>query len=387
MAEPLKNHFGIDVIDRIAADLSAVHDSFDSAAFRAAASKGFQDLELMDRGRHIAAAMAAYLPADRGDAIDIVAASFGPELDNSDPTSPGPASSETSPASNESDNPIATFFYLPHSFFIAEQGVEHFDQAMRANYEITKRFTAEFCVRSQLEANPEAAMALLDEWAGDDNVHVRRLVSEGTRPRLPWASRLRDFQRDPTPVIVLLEKLRDDPVEYVRRSVANNLNDIAKDHPEVVVEIAERWWRDADENRQRLVRHALRTLIKQGDPGALAVLGYGPDSPATVVAVSITPERVEIGGRVKIEISIENSSAAECGALVDLQVHFVKANGTTAPKVFKGKELSLAPGEVGRVRKTISVAQHTTRTHYRGEHAVEILINGAVHPAGSFDLI
>lgn len=381
MAEPLKNHFGTEIIDRIAADLAAVHDSFDSAGFRTAAVAGFDELELMDRGRHIAAAMADYLPADRGRALDLVVESFGPELDNSDPTVSSPAESQA-----EDHNPIATFFYLPHSVFIADQGVDHFDQAMRANYEITKRFTGEFCVRSQLEANPQAALALLDEWATDDNVHVRRLVSEGTRTRLPWASRLRDFQQDPTPVIALLEKLKDDPVEYVRRSVANNLNDIAKDHPQLVVEIAQRWWRDGDDNRRRLIRHALRTLIKAGDSGALAVLGYGPDSPARVSAVSISPGEVEIGGRVKVEVTIENPSAEECGALVDLQVHFVKVNGSTAPKVFKGKELVIRAGGQSVIRKTISVAQHSTRTHYAGEHTVDVLVNGSVHPGGSFQL-
>ena len=161
------------------------------------------------------------------------------------------------------------------------------------------------------------ALERLTTWATDPNVHVRRLVSEGSRPRLPWASRLKQFQGDPAPVLKLLELLKDDPIEYVRRSVANNLNDIAKDHPALVVEVAARWWAEGDEKRQRLVRHGLRTLIKGGDPSALEVLGFGASSPATVGKTSIEPDVVRIGDKVTIVVAIENPSSAECRALVD----------------------------------------------------------------------
>jgi 3-methyladenine DNA glycosylase AlkC len=151
---------------------------------------------------------------------------------------------------------------------------------MRAQYELTKRFTAEFSIRAFLEADPVATLERLEEWATDPNVHVRRLVSEGTRPRLPWAPRLPRFVEDPQPVLRLLEMLKDDPELYVRRSVANNLNDIAKDHPDLVVEVCARWSLQASPERRWLIRHGLRTLVKQGHEGALAVLGYGRGSPA-----------------------------------------------------------------------------------------------------------
>jgi hypothetical protein len=191
---------------------------------------------------------------------------------------------------------------------------------------------------------------------------------------------------DPAPVLELLEILKDDPVEYVRRSVANNLNDIAKDHPDIVIEVAGRWWADGDRNRRRLVRHGLRTLIKAGNAGALDVLGYGANSPVKVVSATIEPAQVSIGDKVKIEIEVDNPSKQTAGALVDLRVHFVKANGSTSPKVFKGAELELEPGGQGTVRKSVSVAQHSTRTHYPGEHLVEVMINGAIEPVGSFML-
>ena len=133
------------------------------------------------------------------------------------------------------------FIYLPHVFFVAKFGVGHFEASMRAQYELTQRFTAEYSIRGFLERYPERTLARLREWAGDANAHVRRLVSEGTRPRLPWAPRLRAFQDDPQPVLELLELLKDDPELYVRRSVANNLNDIGKDNPTALIDTCRHW--------------------------------------------------------------------------------------------------------------------------------------------------
>ena len=213
-----------------------------------------------------------------------------------------------------------------------------------------------------------------------------RFVSEGTRPRLPWAGRLRDFMADPSPVVELLEVLRDDPSEYVRRSVANNLNDIAKDHPVVVIDIAQRWWNDGSTERRRLVRHALRTLIKAGDAAALSVMGFSADSPALVEAIRVEPRTVVIGSKIRVEIDVTNPSAAETGALVDVGVEFVKANGSTSTKVFKGAETQLAPGELRTVRKTISLAQHSTRTHYPGTHRVHAQLNGHTAATAEFEV-
>ena len=377
----LKDLFGPAMVHRTAAALAAVDEGFDVEGFTAMALDGFEELELTPRCRHVAAAMAEFLPQDRERAIELVVESLGPELENCDP---GDAAPKGDPMVD--DNPIAGFFYLPHSYFVAAVGGDHFDAVMRANYEITKRATAEFSIRTPLRDHTDATLRVLEEWTADDNVHVRRLVSEGTRPRLPWSFRLEVFQDDPAPVIALLERLKDDPVEYVRRSVANNLNDIAKDHPEVVVATARRWWADGDAARRRLVRHGLRTLIKAGDPDALDVLGFGPNSPARLAAATITPAVVDIGGKVRIEATIENPGTEGCGALVDLRVHFVKADGSTRAKVFKGAELILAAGASKLVGKTVSVAQHTTRKHYPGEHAVEVMINGRPQTAGSFIL-
>jgi 3-methyladenine DNA glycosylase AlkC len=369
MAEPLKNQFGPDVPVRIADMLSAVDPSFDRDAFVARCLDGFEDLELTPRARHISDALAEFLPADRGRALQQIIDS----LDQGEP-----AGELTG---------MEGFRYLPYVYFVAGHGLDHFETAMTAQYELTKRFTAEFSIRAYLEHHPQATLHRLHDWALDPDVHVRRLVSEGTRPRLPWAPRLPAFQADPTPVIELLELLKDDPEEYVRRSVANNLNDIAKDHPDIAVDVSRRWWSDGDKARRKVVRHGLRTLIKQGDPAALEILGYVADSPLQVGPVVLDPVSVAIGGKVRIEIPLANPSDLPAGGLVDLRVHFVKANGSTSPKVFKGAEVVVEPGDTATVRKTVSIAQHSTRTHYPGPHRVEVLLNGVTHEAGAFDVI
>ena len=368
MAEPLKNSYGPDVPVWIADRVEAVFPDFEREAFLQVALDGYDELELTPRARHISKALAQVLPTDRDHAIRILIDALGPEIGSNELTG------------------MESFRYLPFVFFVADEGLDCFETSMRAQYELTKRFTAEFSIRAFIERDPDKTLARLAEWAHDPNVHVRRLVSEGTRPRLPWAPRLHGFQEDPSPVLELLEVLRDDPEEYVRRSVANNLNDISKDHPERVVDVAERWWVDASGDRRRLVRHALRTLAKAGNARALAVLGYGADSPITIRAVTSTPKEVEIGEKVRIEVELENPSEEEARALVDLRIHFVKANGSTRPKVFKGAELALRAGGFALVRKSVSLAQHSTRKHYPGAHRVEVMLNGTAHPGDDFEV-
>jgi hypothetical protein len=189
-------------------------------------------------------------------------------------------------------------------------------------------------------------------------------------------------------VLELLELLRDDDSEYVRRSVANNLNDIAKDHPDLVVEVARRWWSDGDAERRRLVRHGLRTLVKRGDPGALEVLGLAGADDLAVTASTITPTHPAIGERVRIEVVVtdERTAGPARPVAVDVVVHFVKANGATAHRVFKSGVRELAPGGAATYAATVSVAQHSTRTHYSGVHRVQAQVNGQRTELGAFTL-
>jgi 3-methyladenine DNA glycosylase AlkC len=368
MGEPLKHHFGPEVPARIASMIAKVDGGFATEAFLGEALDGYQALELTPRAWHIARALRRHLPQEYERAIDILVASLGPKLEEAELTG------------------MDSFLYLPHVFFVAEFGGEHFEASMRAQYELTQRFTAEYSIRVFLERYPERTLARLREWARDPNVHVRRLVSEGTRPRLPWAPRLRAFQDDPRPVLDLLEMLKDDPELLVRRSVANNLNDIGKDNPAALIATCRRWLPGATAERRWLIRHALRSAVKRADPEALDILGYGATT-ISVRDVRISPAVVPIGESVTFTVDLVNVGPSTQRLLVDLRVHFLKANGRPSPKVFKVKELELERRGSIQLAKTVSLAQHTTRKHYPGRHHVELLVNGDVRDAGTFEVI
>ncbi len=368
MAEPLKNRYGPEIPRRIAGDVARVHPSFPARAFLGEALDGYDALELMPRGRQIARALAAHLPREFAEAARILVASLGPPLEAS------------------GGNGMSPFLYMPHAFFVAERGLEHFEASMAAQHAITQRFTAEFSIRAFLERHPDRTLARLAQWSRDPSAHVRRLVSEGTRPRLPWAPRLRELQRDPRPVLALLELLKDDPELYVRRSVANNLNDIGKDHPGLVIEVAARWLADAGSERRWIVAHALRSAIKRGDTAAFEVLGFRPDARIEVVAGILAPRRPMVGGAVGVSFEVVNASSRRQRAVVDFRIGYVKANGRAAFKVFKMRTLELGPRECLRLAKRVSLADMTTRRHYPGSHEVQALVNGQPWPLGAFVL-
>jgi 3-methyladenine DNA glycosylase AlkC len=368
MAEPLKTQFGAGIPARIAAMIAQAWPAFDQEAFLKDALDGYASLELIPRGRWIAQALHRYLPQDYEVALAVLMDSIGQKLDGTQ------------------DFGMASFFYLPHTCFVAAYGLDHFEISMHAQYELTQRFTAEFSIRPFLERHPQATLSRLKDWANDPSPHVRRLVSEGTRPRLPWAPRLRAFQLDPQPVLALLELLKDDPELYVRRSVANSLNDIGKDHPLLLVETAQRWLVDALGERRWLVQHALRSAVKRGEAGALGVLGFGDSAMVSVSGARITPERVVMGGAVTIAFDVCNTESRTQQALVDLRIHFVKLNGKSSSKVFKLKVLALLPQSCVRLSKTISLTEMTTRKHYPGVHQVDVVINGLPQMLGEFDL-
>lgn len=375
MAEPLKHLLNDSVPPRIAAMLKRAWRGFDTAAFLRQIEPGYEGLELMQRGQRIAEALHAHLPSGVPRALGVLTDSLDP-----------PMGLDAKGEPDAGDRPYSAFLYLPHSMYIATHGLPHLDDAMRAQHALTQRFTAEFSLRPYLIHHREATLKHLHVWAQEDNAHVRRAASEGTRPRLPWAPRLPAFQKDPTLALPLLDALKDDPSSYVRRSVANHLGDIAKDHPGVATDTARTWLRGASAEREALVRHGLRFLVKQGHAGALDALGVGHAVQLNVAAARITPGDVAIGGKLRIEADLHNPTQRPQRVLADLQVHYVKASGEASPKVFKLSTLDIAPGDTVTLGKTLSLAQMTTRTHYPGRHAVALLLNGQPYPIGAFDL-
>lgn len=257
---PLSRLIGRRSVELLAESMVAVLPTFDASRFMRLALRGLSKFGLMERAAQVAQALAAELPTDFDEAAGVLVSSFGPELEATEGTG------------------LAPFFYLPHSQFSSRHGGGSVESGMRACYELTKRFTAEFCIRPFLVNRQDETLQFLETWTTDTNPHVRRLVSEGARPRLPWGIRLKAFQVDPLPTIALLEKLKDDPVPYVYRSVANHLGDILKDNPSVGFATCERWIEevssmglDSEQAGRRLwaVRHALRFPAKKGDRRAI----------------------------------------------------------------------------------------------------------------------
>ena len=371
MAEALKHHYGPEIPRRIATMMRAVHPRFDTRAFLRHALDGYETLELMQRGAKIADALHAHLPADFPAAVAILLASLNQ-----------PA------AANDADkNPITSFLFLPHTLFVAQHGLDHFEVSMRAQHALTQRFSAEFSIRKFIQQKQIDTLQVLKVWATDPSAHVRRLVSEGTRPRLPWAPRVRAFQQDPRPVLALLELLKDDPSLYVRRSVANNLNDIGKDHPELLFATVERWLRNASDNRQWIVRHALRSAVKRGEQGALRVLGFGDAAKVNINNANVSPTQVNQGATVQVSFDMVNTTPRAQRLVVDLCVHFIKANGSARPKVFKLREIELGARAVASFSKRLSLKDLTTRKHYPGVHRVEVVVNGRAMPVAAFELV
>lgn len=368
MAEQLKTFFSPALVKRLAKDLAKVHPPFDQRAFIREATSGLDELELLDRGKHIAKALARWLPAQYPAAIEVLLRSLGPEHTTDELVGVG----------------MAPFFYLPHTIFVAEHGLEHFDVSMRAQYELTKRFSAEGSIRPFIARDPERTLSALRRWTLDPDAHVRRLVSEGTRLRLPWAMRVAWLDANPDRVLQLLELLKDDPSTLVRRSVANNLNDLGKVHPTLLAKTAEAWLENASVERRALVEHALRSAVKRGEARVLRLLGYGKKPAVSIESVRFAPRRVSIGGRVTMSFSLRSTARVTQDLLVDVAVHFVKARAKTSRKVFKVKRVSLPPrGEV-ELRTSVSLAVHTTRKPNPGKHSVDVVVNGESFRAGAF---
>ncbi len=365
--EPFKNAFNAGSISALAERIVQVHPAFDVDAFRGAAGRGIDQLELKARVDQIAHAVRAHLPEHVPTALDILVATLGDPFDPEVPNS-------------------GSFQVWPLTRFVAHHGTDHPTESLAALHAMTQRFTGEFALRPLLRLHPELTLRTLHEWTSDPAEHVRRLVSEGTRTRLPWGERLEAFIADPSPVLPLLEALRSDPAEYVRRSVANNLNDLSKDHVELVLQTTRRWSQEtADPNRKRLVRHALRTLIKEGHPEAMEVIGFSADVPIEVADWGAS-ERVALGESLEISVSLHNPSREDAPVLLDLQVHLVRANGSRTAKVFKWTTRTLKPGARVHLKKKLPLRPVTTRRYYPGTHRVELQINGVVHAGSEFEL-
>ncbi|MBZ8139381.1 DNA alkylation repair protein [Rubrivivax gelatinosus] len=361
MAEPFKNFIDRALVERMAARLAAAGPGFDTAAFVRLAGDGLEALELKARTLQLCAALEATLPADFAAAAD--------RLD----------------AAMAGDDGLASWALWPVGEFVARRGLATPERALATLHRLTQRFTAEFAIRPFIVAHPALVYTTLSRWAEDPDENVRRLASEGTRPRLPWGQRLAALVADPAPNLPLLRRLQDDPSEFVRRSVANHLNDIAKDHPALVVDWVREQLPGAGTERLALLRHASRTLVKQGDAAMLALWGHGRAFDGNAALV-LAPTRLAVGDTLALSLTLASRASTPQRLVVDYRVHHVKADGRRTAKVFKGWKLELAPGASVTLARRHSMKPVTTRRYFAGAHRVDIQVNGSVVAGAEFEL-
>ncbi len=354
------------VVAALASRLATALPGFCADAFAADACRDLEALGMNERIAQITAALRRALPTDFPSAAAALLAA-------QEPPQPEPGKTDWD-----------AFIVLPQCRLVAESGRGHVALSLEVLRELTQRLSAEADLRTFLEVDYAKTWSTLERWCSDPDPHVRRLVSEGTRPRLPMAPRIRRFCDDPRPLLDLLARLRDDPSLYVRRSVANNLNDIAKDNPELALDVLERWQREASPNTRALVRHAARTLLKAGHPRALALFGLG--GAAVAVTLSVPEPVVRIGGSVTFVAELVSQSDAAQLLHIDYVVDFVKADGHRRPKVFKWTERTLAPGEQLRLTRRQHMRPTSGRPLYPGWHSVSLQINGVRLGEAAFEV-
>lgn len=374
MAEPFKNLINTTLVQQAAERFQHVAPDFDGVHFARLASDGLESLEMKARALHICEALQVTLPTDFNQSAGILEAALAP-----------PEPGESMAQLRGLTEGLRGWILWPVGEYIARCGLPHPVRALQTLHALTQRFTAEFAIRPFIEHHPELSFTTLRSWVDDNSAHVRRLVSEGSRPRLPWGQQLKDLIRDPSPTLPLLHALQDDPSPYVRRSVANHLNDIAKDHPKLITQWLKLHLPQASRERRVLLKHASRTLIKVGDPSVLKAWGLGGNFVGQAVS-KLTPTRVRLGEQVQLSLNLQSSSKRDQSLAIDYAIHHVKADGGTSPKVFKGWVLQLPAGGTKKLEKAHSMREITTRRYYAGRHKVTVQINGQVVSESSFML-
>jgi 3-methyladenine DNA glycosylase AlkC len=345
-------------ISVLAAEIARFYSSFKTKAFvEAVWSDNFDQRELKDRIHTIATHLKAFMPDDYRTTVGILR--------------------KVAPHANGFANwAIMTY--------IERFGLDDFDTSVAAMEALTQYSTAEFAIRPYMNRYTEHMLPVLHQWATDANEHVRRLAAEGSRPRGVWVAHIPAFREDPRPVIELLEKLKADDSLYVRKAVANNLNDISKDHPDLVIKTALRWKKTDHVHTNWIIKHACRTLIKAGHPEAFPLFDFSYPPKVRVTSLKTTPNRVKIGGELTFAFTVTSTHAKPQKLAVDYAVHYVKADGRTTKKVFKLSEKTIAPKESMELKSKRSFKNFSTRTHHPGKHTIEIIVNGVKKASADF---
>lgn len=355
---PLKDWFDAKRYRSLAKQFQTVSPKFDARGFLKQTLTGLGDRSLMQRLGETSVAAERFLPGNFRQKVGALK-DMAPMIDHE-------------------------FVAIFLSDFVARYGRADRDFSLEALHHFTRFGSAEFAVRPFIEDDLTGTLRLMRDWTEDENEKVRRLASEGCRPRLPWGQKLTALVKDPSPLAPILDTLRADPALFVRKSVANNLNDIAKDHPDWVLRRLNAWDRSIPETAW-IAKHAARTLIKKGSPQALKLFGFG-GRPLVAVTFTVSPPEIRLGNTISFTLKLKSISAKPQQLAIDYILHYARASDRTSAKVFKWTELNL-PGKGSlTIQKRQTIRDFSTRKHYQGNHKVEVQINGIRIAESSFHL-
>jgi len=357
MAEPLKEMFNRAYFERLAKETEAVYPKLKRAAFLRAVQHGNEARELNARMRHAAITLRGYLPSDFREAVQVL--------------------KEVAPRMPKG------YTALLYPDFVGLHGMDVPDFSLEALQYFTSFGSSEFAVREFFRRDVKGTLKVMRGWAEHDNEHVRRLATEGSRPRLPWSFRLNAVLKDPKLTTPILDRLRADDSLYVRKSVANHLNDFSKDHPKYMVDLL-RSWELNHPHTSWIAKHASRTLIKAGNVDALALFAFDNKVKVRVDDLQLSAKRLKLGDTLEFTFTVASEAARAQQLVVDYAIHYRKANGSTSKKVFKLKEIELGPKASTNITKRQRIVNFSTRKHYAGEHALEVMLNGSVKATSSF---
>jgi len=364
--ELMKNGLGEKAIKRISTAFSQLSAEFDTKTFELHALTGLNKLELKQRVHHIINVLQQHLSADYLANLALFT-QIKSVWDYGD-----------------SEDPYRSFAAWPIIDFISVYGLEYPDESLDALAEITSLFSAEFAIRPFIKKSPKLCQKKFAVWVKSEDEHLRRLVSEGTRPRLPWGMKLQQFIDDATVNIPLLSQLKNDTSLYVRRSVANHLNDIAKDNPDVVIETCQQWYPDASPEVKWLIKHATRTLVKQGEPRVFSLLGYTDKPKLECSNLKLSAPSIALGDSLSFTLTLKSMTNIKQTFVVDYAIYFVKANGEQKAKVFKLKNIELSGEGLVELSKKVSFKAISTRKYYPGMHKIQLLVNGQAQQSTEF---
>ncbi len=377
MAEPFKNMYNEQFFDRFTKDLKLVIPDFDAYEFISEVMDDeWENRELKQRVAHITTVLKKFLPEDYKAAIVKI-------LELLDRIETG-----YSHCSKIDD----TKFGLTLEYgaildnYVEQYGSDDYETSIKAIERITQFTSCEFVTHPFIVKYPDEMMAQMLVWSKHEHWGVRRLASEGCRPRLPWAMALPDLKKNPAPIIPILENLKNDPARFVRLSVANNLNDIAKDNPEVVIDLAKRWQGESKEV-DWVIKHGCRTLLKQGNPEIMELFGLGSAKNINIENFQILTSEVKVGDSLEFSFNLLNNNNKKTKIRLEYGLYYQKVNGTLSKKVCKISEKDYAANSAARITRKHSFKVVTTRKLHPGLHQVSVIINGTEFERHDFELI